>query len=136
MKKLLSIGLLTVCAFVLAERQADAWLNSKFSIGMNWSLQSGNNSILWGLWKNGQVPGPEAFGDGGPFQYGPASSYSPGNYYYGQAQPFPAQTAAPPLAAQQYQYNPYQSVSYQNNAGYYYVPNYNQAAPSYWYQGR
>jgi len=132
MKKLLSVGLLTVCAFVLAERQADAWVNSKFSIGMNWHYQSGNNNILWGAFKNGQVPGPEAFS--APFQYGPM----PGSFpYFGSN--VPTQTAPPPMAAQTYSYNPYQSVSYQPNTGYAYpayYPNYSYQAPSYWYQGR
>jgi len=164
MKKILSIGLLTVCALVVTERQADAWVNSKFSIGLNWHLQSANNNVLWGAWKNGQVPGPEAFGHGGgPLQFGPGPQMPPAGAFpwfghnpqgYPQATPagFPTETAPPPLAAQGQQtyfpmqygyYNPYQTVSYQPS-GYYY-PNYAQQnyyqpymnqAPYYWYQGR
>jgi len=151
MKKILSIGLLSLCALAITERQAEAWVNAKFSIGLNWSLQSGNNNILWGVFKNGQVPGPEAFGGGGPFQYGPFTAPA------GQSMPFPFYGAAPqtmpqaaPVAQQQtyyhpqnYGYNPYQTVSYQPN-GYYYpsqfYPTYYQAysyqAPYYWYPGR
>jgi hypothetical protein len=157
MKKLLSVGLLTVCALAFADRPAHAWVNSKFSIGLNWHLQSGNNNILWGAWKNGQVPGPEAFGGGmgSPFQYGPQMA-PPGTFpFFGSGQPnapqgIPVQTAPPPQTAQEYQYNPYQSVSYQPNTGYVYpsytYPSYTypsyysgysqQQVPSYWYQGR
>ena len=81
MKKLLSIGLLTVCALALHTHQANAWVNAKFSIGLNWQLQSANNSTLWGAWKNGQVPGPEAFGGPGS---GPMMA-PPGAFpYFGQ----------------------------------------------------
>jgi hypothetical protein len=152
MKKLLSIGLLTVCALALSEHQAQAWVNAKFSIGLNWQLQSANNNFFWGLYKNGQVPGPEAFGGGysSPFPYGvgpgPAMT-QPGQFpFFGQnpqgaPQTVPAQTVAPPQASVQQQqqqayygmnqgyYNPYQAVSYQPNAYYYpsyYYPNYQQ----------
>ena len=154
MKKLLSIGMLTVCAFAISEHQAQAWVNSKFNIGLNWHLQSGNNNILWGAWKNGQVPGPEAFGGGGG-QYGPLFSTSPGGSYGQMPQQMPQAypTATPPQAGQQqtyfygmpytYNQNPYQTVGYQPQTYYYpsyYYPNYYQsysnAAPSYWYQGR
>lgn len=87
MKRILSIGLLTACVLVISEHQAQAWVNAKFSIGLNWHLQSANNNTLWGLWKNGQVPGPEAFGQpggGGPFTPG---QMTPGGVFpfYGSA---------------------------------------------------
>lgn len=155
MKKILSIGLLAVCALAVSERPAHAWVNSKFSIGLNWHLQSGNNNILWGAFRNGQVPGPDAY-HGGPFQYGPPMS-APGMSqpsgvfpWFGSAPP--QETAPPPVAGQtayypqQYgYYNPYQTVSYQHNP-YYAYPNYfyptyqsyayGYQAPYYWYQGR
>ncbi|MBI2803738.1 MAG: hypothetical protein HYX68_01980 [Planctomycetes bacterium] len=158
MKKLLSLGLLTVCALAVSERQADAWVNAKFSVGLNWQIQSGNNNVLWGLWKNGQVPGPEAFGQQGPFQYGPQMT-PPGVFpYFGSApqqQMPPTETQPPPQAVLQKQqqayygnmqygaYNPYQTVSYQPSSYYYpnyyypsYYPAYSYQAPYYWYQGR
>ena len=148
MKKLLSIGLLTVCALVISEHQASAWVNAKFSIGLNWHLQSANNNILWGLYKNGQVPGPEAFGQGGG--YGPMMPPANGFPYFGNGQPGYPQTAPPPQITQQQayypmpqMYNPYQTVSYQPSNYYYpnyyyptYNPYYGYQAPSYWYQGR
>ena len=155
MKKVLSLGLLTVCALALTEHQAHAWMNAKFSIGLNWNIQSANNNFLWGFWKNGQVPGPEAFGGGGPYPYGagPGPGMTPhGAFpYFGSApQAYPPTETAPPPARQQayapqnYYYNPYQTVSYQTGGYYYpntYYPVYNQyyggySAPSYWYQGR
>jgi hypothetical protein len=159
MKKILCLGLLTVCALAMSERPAHAWVNSKFSIGLNWHLQSGNNNVLWGAWKNGQVPGPDAY-HGGPFQYGPPMS-APGMSQPSGVFPFfghaPQETAPPPVAQgqtayypqqyypQQYgNYNPYQTVSYQHNP--YYYPNYfyptyqsyayGYQAPYYWHQGR
>jgi len=166
MKKLLSTGLLTVCALAVTARPADAWVNSKFSIGLNWHVQSANNNVLWGAWKNGQVPGPEAFGQPGappPGFYGPGPGQpgpmpGPGPYmppvgsfpFFGNnPQAFPAETA-PPAAfqgmnanypmQQQYSYNPYQTVGYQPPYQNYYLPNYYQnygyQMPYYWYQGR
>jgi hypothetical protein len=154
MKKLLSIGLLTVCALAISEHKAQAWVNAKFSVGLNWHLQSANNNFLWGFYKNGQVPGPEAFGGGHmPYPSGGAFPYFGG----GAPQSYPpGQTAPPPVALQQQAYynmmqgyyNPYQTVSYQPGGYYYpnyYYPSYNDyygyygayyQAPDYWYQGR
>jgi hypothetical protein len=42
----------------VSAQPALAWKNTKFSIGMNYQSQSGNNDFLWGLWHNGQVPPP------------------------------------------------------------------------------
>jgi hypothetical protein len=89
MKKLLSIGLLSVCALAFSDHRAQAWVNSRFSIGLNWHHQSGNTSTLWGLWRNGQVPGPEAFGGGG--HGGPPAGMGGGAHPGGMppAMPFP-----------------------------------------------
>src|SRR5262249_10956822 len=125
MKKVLCVGLLAVCALAFSERPAHAWVNSKFSVGLNWHLQSGNNNVLWGAWKNGQVPGPEAYQ--GPFYHGGVPMSAPG-----MSQPtgvFPWYGYAPPNEAPQhgnhayYGYpSPYQTVSYQQGA--YYYPSY------------
>jgi hypothetical protein len=163
MKRLLAIGLLTLCALIACERQAHAWVNAKFSVGLNWQLQSANNNVLWGAWKNGQVPGPEAFGHPGGHPYGPGMMApgmmmppaSQGFPYFGTnpqtPQGFPVETAPPPQTALQQQqqiqayynamqqyYSPFQTVSYQNGYYYpnYYYPAYGYQVPSYWYQGR
>jgi len=127
MKKLLSMGLLTLCALAASEREAQAWVNAKFSVGLNWQLQSANNNVLWGMWKNGQVPGPEAFGQpgggGGPGMYAPGGMQQPaGVFPYFGAQPmpqpmpqaqsqgmpqgFPNESAPPPSFTQQQQPQP------------------------------
>jgi hypothetical protein len=62
MKKLLGLGLLATFAVLATERPAQAWVNSKFSVGLNWQYQAGGNNLLWGLYRSGQVPGP--WGDG------------------------------------------------------------------------
>lgn len=89
MKKIVASGLLAFCLIAMSQQQASAWVNSKFGIGLNWDYQSGGNSVLWGLWRNGQPPGPEAFGGGaGRLPYG-APQYGPGPQY------FAPQTMAP-----------------------------------------
>jgi hypothetical protein len=140
MKKLLSFGLLAVCAVAISEQQAHAWVNSRFSVGLNWHLQSANNSTLWGLWRNGQIPGPDGFGPGP----GPGPGVPPPGYYPPPVgpQPFPwlgAQgSGMPPVAYQngaapqtmpmayqpmypqaQPEANPYQSI---NQVQQYYAP--------------
>jgi len=59
MKKLLLtsiFGLLCACA---TQQQASAWINSKFGMGMNWSWQSGGNSLGYGLFRDGQPGGAD-----------------------------------------------------------------------------
>jgi hypothetical protein len=160
MKKFLSMGLLTVCALAVADQEAHAWVNGKFSVGLNWQVQSANNSFLWGVFKNGQVPGPEAFGQPGPGHghFGPGGGYMPPAaqqpfpYFgampgynqpapagYPQVAPKTAPTSAPTNAAVGYYYNPYQTASYQPYQNYYpygSVYYYPQQAPYYWYQSR
>src|ERR1700722_14831889 len=103
MKKILSIGLLTACALAVSEHQASAWVNAKFSVGLNWHLQSANNNVFWGMWKNGQVPGPEAFGGGGPGGPVPFGQNPPGGTFpfFGnapQGAPQGFESAPPPTA--------------------------------------
>ncbi len=165
MKKLLSMGLLTVCALAVAEQQAQAWVNSKFSIGLNWQTQAANNNFLWGVFKNGQVPGPEAFGvpGHGSGNFGPGGGYMPPAAqqmfpYYGSAPaqynptapvgypqgiPPAFQQGAPNLpsnAAAHAPGNAYQPVTYQHRstypAYYPYASQYSYQAPYYWYQSR
>lgn len=155
MKKLLGITFLTALAIVATERPAQAWINSKFSIGLNWHYQSGGNCLFWGLWRNGQVPGP--WGDGmyyGPINW-PSCGFG-GPYGGGAAYPdfggapagdpsfhagVPNPNAAPATTTVQnagqgyqhtsgyqpgYYYPGYDYTGYYGNAGYYGVP-------SYWY---
>jgi len=76
MKKILGLGLLAVC-LAMSERPASAWVNSKFGIGLNWNWQSGGNNFLWGLFRNGQPPGPGCDGPCGP-GFGGAGFGGPG----------------------------------------------------------
>ena len=140
MKKLLVLSILTIGSMLVLERPADAWINAKFSAGINWELQSGNNTLFWGLWRNGQSECPQ-------WQGGPG--------FQGTAQPFPYFGAAPamqapayaqqpaPAAQQTSQFapipgwnnqNPYIPASYSPNyyTPSYYAPNY-YTVPAYWY---
>lgn len=117
MKKIIMAGLVALCLLAIANQRASAWVNSRFGMGINANWQSGNNTWLWGVWRNGQVPGPDAFGyhdyqgaypgygAGGycptcvipptsPYYQGP-SSYAPWAYsnasypgYYGYGMPY------------------------------------------------
>ena len=134
MKKIVLTGLVAISMMALSQQEASAWINSKFSVGLNWEAQSGGNNLLWGGWKNGQPPAPEGFGSGpsyggqsygGPAQqfYAPApSSHSyapmPQGSFDAPAQPFAGQYASP-----------YQFANYPRQV--YYYP-----APTYYYYAR
>lgn len=144
MKKIVFAGLLAVSMMAISQQQASAWINSKFGIGLNWDVQSGGNQILWGVWRNGQPPGPEAFGGGGgyggprfggpmPAPFGaapmpqgyPAQGFAPMPQGYPPQSfvpqsPFDASTSEPPYAGQYA--SPYQFANYPRPVYYYYYP--------------
>lgn len=140
MKKILSLGVLALGLVALSERPAHAWVNAKFGIGLNWQLQSGGNNFLWGAFRNGQVPGPEAFYQGGPYTP-PGYQQGPQAFpYFGSAPTSPAPTTAePPQAPQQntHMNAAYWQPTYFHNASYApngsYVPS-SSYVPSYYYQ--
>jgi hypothetical protein len=99
MKRFLSIGLLALGAMLGDQAPASAWVNFKFSAGINWQWQSAGNNFLWGLWRNGQPPGPEAFGaheHGQSHFHGYAAPQQP---YYGFRPTMPQQQQAPAAGA-------------------------------------
>ena len=130
MKTIVIAGLCAIGLIALSQQQASAWKNSRFGIGLNWSAQSGGNNFGWGLWHNGQVPGPEAFGaaphgdghDATPY-YGSNSvpqGYAPQHAYY-------PSTPTPSYAGQYA--SRYQFANYPR-------PIYYSPAPSYYYYGQ
>ncbi len=148
MKKIVAAGLLAVCAMLANQQEASAWINAKFSIGMNWEYQSGGNSFGWGLWQNGQPGGggdcyapycaPQPYYAAAPSYYQPSYAAQQPAYAYpnvaqqpGYAYPNVAQQQ-PRYAAPQNYYQPsyntspysqlYQNVSYYPGAGYHYTP--------------
>lgn len=124
MKKIVLAGVLAVCAMAATQQQASAWVNSRFSVGLNWGVQSGGNNFLWGAWKNGQPPGPEAFSQGYAPHFAPMPASAPVSQSYApMPQAYPAQTV--------YQYaSPYQFANYPRPVYYYPAPSY------YYYYGR
>jgi hypothetical protein len=54
MKKFLVVGALALTSAAIFHQQAFAWKNTQFSVGLNWSHQSGGNNLLWGAFRNGQ----------------------------------------------------------------------------------
>lgn len=116
MKKFLAAGMLAICMIAASHQTASAWHKSQFSMGLSWSHSSGGNSHCWGAWKNGQVPGPEAF------QYGlanmqPLESLTPAYAMPTYAPPYPPQPVA------QYP-SPYQFATYPQQQYYYPMPDY------------
>jgi hypothetical protein len=121
MKKILAIGLLALGAFALSQQQASAWCNSRFNIGMSWEHSSGGNNALWGAWRNGQPPGPEAWGNGG---YGYGYGYPGGQHYHSSApqssMPYAYETPVAPSYAQPMpMQQPYQFATYPRPVYYY-----------------
>jgi hypothetical protein len=139
MKKIVFAGLVALSVMAISHQQASAWVNTKFGVGLNWEAQSGGNQFLWGAWRNGQPPGPEAFGGG----YGtprfnaqmPQQGFAPQGYPaqgfnpmpqglppqgFAPQSPFDASTAEPPFAGQYA--SPYQFANYPRPV-YYYYPN-------------
>lgn len=163
MKKILVLGALALSIGLLSEQPASAWVNAKFGVGLNWNWQSGGNNFLWGVFRNGQPPGPDCCYPGGGHHpgYGRPGNTFPGFTPYGpydfqwfgqqpqgngagpQNTTTPVIPQAPAGGANQVSsyYNPmYQPVSYApygyNYASGYYYPSqsyYGYQAPSYWY---
>src|SRR5262249_44155088 len=138
MKRLLVAGALALMAVVAAASEAPAWINFKFGAGINWSWQSGGNNFLWGLFRNGQPPGPEGFGFPGPTpHYGPQEFQyfggQPGGGTYGMQYPAPESAPSQAPSAPVAMYHPatwhgqhaYQTASWSGNPAYqaaYYQP--------------
>ncbi len=59
MNKLIVTGMLALGAVGIFQQPALAWKNVKFGIGFNFSAQSGGNTLLWGLYRNGQPGEPD-----------------------------------------------------------------------------
>ncbi len=120
MKKILAIGILAIIAIACSQQQASAWVNSRFGVGLNWDVQSGGNNFLWGAYRNGQPPGPEAYGFGGAPtfpQYGAPSMH--GSFAY-DAPSFQPAYAQPAMPMQQPYGQPFQFATYPRPVYYYY----------------
>jgi hypothetical protein len=154
MKKLITLSVLTACFTFTSTQQASAWSNIRFGAGVNLHWQTGDNNLLWGFFRNGQIPYPAGGGygmpgPGGGFQgyYDPTGTVDPNAAK--QSAATPAAPAAPAVAPNpgtnqvSYGQNPYgafyQPVSYypnNNNQAPTYTPNYPYypyQVPSYWY---
>lgn len=138
MKKAYVSGLLALGLALTAQQEAGAWVNFKFGAGVNWQWQSGNNQVLWGAFRSGQLPGPEAFGGyghpGGFPHFGgaPAGTDAPA----ATSTPSTPAAAAPMQQTLWYGANPFSTVSY-NPYSYGYAPSYYPSyyyyTPTYWY---
>ncbi len=126
MKKIVLAGLFAITMIALSQQQASAWTNHRFSVGLNWNRQSGGNSIAWGLYRNGQPPGPETFGGGfmpGAPMHGFSApmpqGYAPAPQGFVPPQPTMAE---PPIAG--HYASPYQFANYSRPVYYYPAPAY------------
>ena len=88
MRKFLAFGLSAVVVAMSTCRTADAWVNAKFSIGLNWHIQTGNNCFLWGLFRNGQAPSDYGyFDDHHGWILGPTPGQTQQQPWHGSATP-------------------------------------------------
>jgi len=140
MKKILSIGLLTVCALAISEHQAQAWVNCKFQRRLELAPPERQQQLPVGLLQERPGPGPEAFGGGMPYGNVPFGTNPPGGSFpvlrngpQPMPQTHPAETAPPPVRTSQQayygNYNPYQAGELPNRQlllSNYYYPTYNQ----------
>jgi hypothetical protein len=78
MKKLLTLSVLALAASALSARPAHAWSNIRFNVGLNLHWQAADNSLLWGLFRNGPAPGPCCQ----PNPYAAGNPYGPTPYPY------------------------------------------------------
>lgn len=140
MKKFLTLGVLALAVASVSTSEAPAWLNWKFGIGANIGWQSGGNNTLWGLFRNGQPPAPDAcigggFGPGippglpGPGLPGPGpiphTYYQPNSLDHNVASD-PASASNIPARPQSFTQTPWtgQTVNYQYPYSYPYYYNY------------
>lgn len=128
MKKLLVLGCAAVVVALATGRPADAWINSKFSVGLNWQWQSANNNFLWGVFRNGEVPQ-----GGGAYYMGAPPAAVPGQ------QPFPWFGNTPPQSntpAASTGQMPYSNASYNDSGIDFYTPaSYQQGYQASYQQG-
>ena len=59
MKKFLAMGAAALVVAIFTLQQALAWVTFNTGIGANLGYQSGGNTLLWGLYRNGQPGGPD-----------------------------------------------------------------------------
>jgi hypothetical protein len=59
MRRFVIVGALALTVAAIFHQQALAWKNVHFSIGLNYSCQSGGNNLLWGVFRNGQPGAPD-----------------------------------------------------------------------------
>src|SRR5262245_22685467 len=150
MKRFLVVGVVALGVVLATQQQAPAWINFKMGVGLNWHWQSGGNNILWGVFHDGQPPGPD-YNGGHPYHNGghPYPNGGHDNRFFfaqggaiptapqTQATPSPVNPAAGYYPATYSGQNVYQPVSYYppSNYAYPYYPAYWQGygyAPYYW----
>jgi len=141
MKKLIILSAVTGALLLATEQQASAWSNIKFGAGVSLHWQTGDNNLLWGVFRNGQIPHPYGGftggygGHGGHGGYGqqympyPISTDS-GNSVSTPSQTPDASSTNKGQASQVNYANPYGNYGYQP-VGYY--QNYSAPAANYSY---
>lgn len=124
MRKILAMGAFALTLTLAQTQEVSAWINHRFSIGLNWEWQSGNNNLLWGAFRNGNPGEPlPPGGFGHCFGHGCNTGFGFDNpFHYGASLEPPAYTPPPPSPTQAYYppAYPYHNVGY----GYYTMPVY------------
>src|SRR5690348_14853240 len=106
MKRFLAIYLAALAVVAMSQTKASAWSKCNFNIGLHISRESADNSLLWGLYRNGPHPfanNPAAAGHPGYAPDAPYPYYQPYGFSGAPANnptlPAPGQTM-PQAAAQ------------------------------------
>ena len=109
MKKLLTLGISTVLLALATSRPADAWINAKISVGVNWHWRTGDNYLFGGLVSNGQNPY-------GILDVGPPPAHVPPGFGAAPHANTPAASTGPAYSPASYGGNPngsYHPATYQ-----------------------
>ena|ERR1043165_657689 len=62
MKRILVLGLLVICLVVASQSRVSAWTGGGPKVDLSYLWNGVDpNAALWGLWRDGQPPGPYAF---------------------------------------------------------------------------
>jgi hypothetical protein len=95
MKHMLVLSLFALAVLAGTNQKAQAWKKWNFNVGLNVNSEAADNNFMWGLYRNGPVPGSQGHGYASTMTHtetashlghgydGGGSHYMPGNYHSG-----------------------------------------------------
>lgn len=76
MKRIATLSIFALALVALTEQKAQAWKKWGFNMGLSVNGESGDNSCLWGAFRNGPVPGSHGHGMASTMTHG-EHAYNP-----------------------------------------------------------